>query len=412
MKRRQQMYTLLRRKNQGLKDDVLEFTRDLVRTPSESLAEGELASTVETRMKEVGWDKVFRDDAGNVVGVMLGLEAQPTVLLNCHMDTVAHDQEGEWGESPYSGRMEGAWIHGLGAADCKGGLAAQIYAGALLKRSLLPLRGNIVMAATAAEENGLSIGVRALIEKTLPELDLKPDFAILGEPTGLGLYYGHDGWLEMEIRVEGANPFHVDDAARAIVDDFRSGDGGDADSESQSSRRPRFEETGGLRRATIMVNRRLHADEDAASVVGQTRRAAIVAAQSSGSVAVEVLVRQDNQKLYTGQTTLVKHVTHSWTTDPFHPFLERARQSLSAAGCQARPGKWQLGRLGMGTAGSVLMGEFGVATIGYGPGEETFAHTTSERVDSAKIVEAVYGTAAIAHGLVGIPTYGWTSDEI
>ena len=36
-------------------------------------------------------------------------------------------------------------LYGLGAADCKGGLAAQIFAGALLERSMLPLRGNLVV---------------------------------------------------------------------------------------------------------------------------------------------------------------------------------------------------------------------------------------------------------------------------
>ena len=49
-------------------------------------------------------------------------------------------------------------------------------------------------------ENGASIGVRGLIEQTLPELKLKPDYAILGEPTGLGLYYGHDGWIEVDLQ--------------------------------------------------------------------------------------------------------------------------------------------------------------------------------------------------------------------
>jgi acetylornithine deacetylase/succinyl-diaminopimelate desuccinylase-like protein len=109
---------------------------------------------------------------------------------------------------------------------------------------------------------------------------------------------------------------------------------------------------------------------------------------------------------------MVRRVVHAWTTDPFHPLMERARQSLSAAACMARPGKWALDRIGMGTAGSVLTREFHVPTIGYGPGTELMAHAVDESVNIEKVSEAVYGTAAIVHGLIGIPVFGWTADEI
>jgi acetylornithine deacetylase/succinyl-diaminopimelate desuccinylase-like protein len=108
----------------------------------------------------------------------------------------------------------------------------------------------------------------------------------------------------------------------------------------------------------------------------------------------------------------VKRVTHAWSTDPFSPLLSRARQSLAAAGCAVRPGKWKLSRLGMGTSGSVLCNEFHIPTIGYGPGREEEAHSQGESVEIAKIVECTYGTAAMAHGLVGIPVFGWIPDEI
>ncbi len=66
----------------------------------------------------------------------------------------------------------------------------------------------------------------------------------------------------------------------------------------------------------------------------------------------------------------------------------------------------------MGTAGNVLVREFDVQTIGYGQGLESLAHRPDEYVELAAIPKAVYGTAVIAHSLIGIPVCGWTSDEI
>ncbi|MCX6902528.1 MAG: M20/M25/M40 family metallo-hydrolase [Verrucomicrobia bacterium] len=396
----------MKNKNEALKRDVIAFTQQLASTPSVTMDEAKAAGLVEAKMREIGYDKVFRDDVGNVVGVMIGREADPTVLLNSHLDTVSSSET-----NPV--RLEDGKLFGTGTADCKGGLAAHVFAGALLRRSLLPLRGNLVVAATVAEENGRSAGVRALMERTLPALGMKPTFAILGEPTGLGLYYGHDGWMEMDVTVEGANPYHVDDAAKAIFSDLGAGENGNTPQlENMFIHKPRFETVGGFRRATIPVTRRLGFGEDAGHVVSQFKHDAVLVAQTSGTVAVEVAVRKETRRLYNGQATTVHHVTHAWAIDPFHSLMSRARQSLAAAGCEVRPGKWQLGRLGMGTAGSVLVKEFDVPTVGYGPGLEAQAHAHGEFVETAKITEAVYGTTAMVHGLIGIPVCGWTSDEI
>jgi acetylornithine deacetylase/succinyl-diaminopimelate desuccinylase-like protein len=306
-------------------------------------------------------------------------------------------------------------LYGRGAADCKGGLAALVYAGALLRRCLLPLRGNLVVAATVAEENGRSLGMRTLLGETLPAMDLRPSWALLGEPTALGLYYGHDGWMEIEIRVEGPDPFHVQDAAVAVLGLFDRAarlPAGAEGVERIAVGPARFEDGNGGRRATISLTRRLNPAEEEEGVLEEVRRHAALAVQGSGAVAVQVAARTETQKLYTGSTTLVRHVTHAWATDPFDPLLDRARGALAAAGCEVRPGRWKLGRLGMGTAGHVLVNEFKVPTVGYGPGAEEQAHAPDEYVELERLSGAVYGAAAVAHGLVGIPVFGWTSDDI
>jgi acetylornithine deacetylase/succinyl-diaminopimelate desuccinylase-like protein len=410
------MYSLLRSRNRDLADEVINFTRKMVATPSPSFREGEVARIVRTRMESLGYDKVVTDEFGNVVGIMFGREAEPTVLLISHMDTADVGKPELWTRSPYGAEDCDDAIFGLGASDCKSGLAAQLYAGALLKASLLPLRGNLVVACSVAEEKGGSPGVRFLMENTLPSLEIKPIFAILGDPTGLNLYRGHDGYAAFEIIVQGANEFQVNDATGAIFDMFSArpgGRGGGGEMEELRVETPRFQFMGGIRRGSFGVSRRLHkADSIEAVIEAMRHEARAAAATTAAAVAVDVALPSEEQRLYTSRTTLVEKRIDAWSTDPYHPLMKRARQALAAAGCAVATGKWRLPRLGMGTAGGVLTRQYNVPALGYGPGSEDLCHTPNEYVKKDNIPEAVYGTAVIVHSLVGIPVCGWTPDEI
>ena len=87
-------------------------------------------------------------------------------------------------------------------------------------------------------------------------------------------------------------------------------------------------------------------------------------------------------------------------------------RKIHEAQLSVRAGKWELSRFGMGTAGSVTTNTFDLPTIGYGPGNERAAHASGEHVSLDSITKAVYGTASIVHGLIGIPVFGWSSGEI
>jgi acetylornithine deacetylase/succinyl-diaminopimelate desuccinylase-like protein len=405
------MYDLLKNKLEGLQGDLVGFAQALLREHSPSGDESKAASLVEDQMKALGFDQVSKDELGNVVGVLHGIEEGPTLMLAGHLDTVGTGDLSTWNESPWSGRIEGGRLHGLGASDCKGGVAAQVFAAGLIKRSLLPLRGNLVVAATVLEENGISIGMRGLLGHTLKDMGLKPDYAVLGEPTDLGLYYGHDGRAEMEVTVRGINPFRVTDAAE-LVSRALDESGHDAAVEEIAIGNTRYEDGPGYRQAVISLERRLGGSDDINHLVSRMRGEAIRAAQTAGAVDVEVCVRERDELLPNGLVIKAKRITQAWSTDPFSPLLSRSRQSLSAAGCDVRPGRWKLARLGMGTAGSLLVNEYGIPTIGYGPGHEEQAHREGESIAIAKLTDCSYGTAVIAHGLVGIPVFGWIPDSL
>lgn len=410
------MYQLLSEKCEGLRPNIVDFARRLVATPSPSLEEEHAADLVEKEMRGLLFDHVSRDDAGNVIAINFGRKSAPTVLLNCHLDTASPSESelaSEKADAP--GSVRDGWLYGPGAADCKAGLAAQIYAAALLKHSLLPLNGNLVVAATVAEQNGLSIGIRHLLETSLPELGLHADYAILGEPTGLNLYHGHDGWMEFDVEVDGANPFRVEDVARQVfthLDDAARNGRSTSRAETLSVYEPRFVTRGDGRTSVIRTACRMRGTDREDETLERVRQDVALVAAQSGDVAVNVLVRQERQQLYTGKTCVVRRLANAWGIEPFSPLLVRARQALAAAACPTKVGRWRLGRLGMGTAGSVLVREHNTPAVGYGPGEEDVAHTVGERVSLDRVGAATFGTAAIVHKMIGIPVYGWTSDEI
>ena len=101
-------------------------------------------------------------------------------------------------------------------------------------------------------------------------------------------------------------------------------------------------------------------------------------------------------------------MTAPWFTNLMDPVVDRVRDRLLSAGCRWTPLSWELQRLGLGTAGGVVTGEFGLPTIGLGPGKESQAHSCDESVSVTSLLEAVFASAVLTHGLVGSPTAEWS----
>ena len=75
------MYALLAAKNRGIQAEALGFARELIRTPSPTHNERDVARLVEDRMHKLGYDRVLSDEFGNVVGVLFGRQGHPSVML-------------------------------------------------------------------------------------------------------------------------------------------------------------------------------------------------------------------------------------------------------------------------------------------------------------------------------------------
>lgn len=385
--------------------EVIQLTQELIRTPSPCLHEKELARKISTVMRSLSYDFVFTDDVGNIVGVILGGDRGSTILATSHMDTVIPDRLESWHRSPFSGDIVQGRIEGVGAVDCKGGLAAQIYAGQVLATSRFLSRGSLVVAATVADENGCSIGVRQLLETTLPELGLDPKFVILGEPTGLTIGTGHDGWVGVDIRIFSPVEGVARSAGECVFQTVAAscGEIGLPDPRTiMTVDQPRADSSGHRFLVTVRVTRRLFPGESAEDVVGWFDGPGLQMAREMHAGEIDVTVHEEEQRLYTGHTRRVRLSVPPWSTNLMNPLVDRAREAMLAAGCRWAPNHWRLDRLGIGTAGGVVSQDFGIPVIGYGPGEEEQAHECNESVGLPALVDAVFGTAVLVHGLSSV----------
>ena len=144
----------------------------------------------------------------------------------------------------------------------------------------------------------------------------------------------------------------------------------------------------------------------------QIKREARSAAASVAHVAVDVVVRREEHQLYTKRTTILEQRVEPWSLDPFHPLVTRARQALSAAGCPVSCGKWQLRASAWAPPGACWSTSSTCRRSATAPAPRTPATCRTRPCPVARVSQAIYGTAAIAHSLVGIPVCGWTVDEI
>jgi len=113
-------------------------------------------------------------------------------MLNAHSDTVGVEGMAE----PFSGLVRDGKLYGRGAYDMKGSLAACMAAFKALSDTGTKLRGDVLLAAVADEEYG-SLGTSHLLTC------VKPDAAIVTEPTGLDVCLAHKGYLWIEVEIAG-----------------------------------------------------------------------------------------------------------------------------------------------------------------------------------------------------------------
>jgi acetylornithine deacetylase/succinyl-diaminopimelate desuccinylase-like protein len=136
---------------------------------------------------------------GNVLTRLKGTGEKPSLLLLSHLDVVAANPE-EWSVNPFGGVVKDGFVWGRGALDMKGMTAVELMTLKLLKRNNVKLKGDVILAATADEEQGGLAGAGWLLQRFPSEI-----FAdyVLNEGGGLAISAGKRNVFTVQMAEKG-----------------------------------------------------------------------------------------------------------------------------------------------------------------------------------------------------------------
>lgn len=172
-------------------DLAIDLLRDLIRIDTTNPPGNETAAAeyIASVLRRDGLDPVVLEPApgrGSVIARLRGDGTAGALLLMSHLDVVPAEAQ-EWDHPPFAAEIADGYIWGRGATDTKNLTAAQLAILLTLKREGVPLRRDIVFAATADEEAGSTNGMEWLAQ-THPSL-LECEYAI-NEGGGHGVEIG------------------------------------------------------------------------------------------------------------------------------------------------------------------------------------------------------------------------------
>ncbi|MFP1952470.1 acetylornithine deacetylase [Lonsdalea quercina] len=195
----------------------IELYRALIATPSISATDSDLDQSNETLINLLaGWftDLGFHVEVQPVPGTrhkfnMLARRGEGSggLLLAGHTDTVPFD-DGRWTRDPFTLTEHDNRLYGLGTADMKGFFA--FILDTLRDIDPATLTKPLYILATADEETTMA-GAKYFSESTR----IRPDCAIIGEPTSLQPVRAHKGHMSKAIRIQGQSG-HSSDPARGV----------------------------------------------------------------------------------------------------------------------------------------------------------------------------------------------------
>jgi putative selenium metabolism hydrolase len=367
-------------------NDLLAFTQNLVRIKSYSGEEEQVARFIASKMEALGYDEVKIDRFGNVLG-RVG-NGDKVILFDSHTDTVKVNDEDLWDELPFSGEIVDGHLWGRGSVDMKSGIAASVYAAAIAK-SLGWVSGKTVyVSCSVFEEDCDGEGLKHLME----EGNIRPDYAIICEPSSNIITTGHKGKAQIIIKTKGISahgsaPEKGSNAIYEMAEIIQRVEQTNLELMKKEGRRGTLVMSQ-ISSTSVSLNAVPSACEvylDRRMVVGET----------------EQTIRDEMQKIVAGKNATWEIGTLHRTTwtgaelsyEPFHLAWEISlKHDLSKAFIAAyaevfghAPEKYDYWDF---STNAVALVRESIPTIGFGPGEHKLAHMRNEKCEVGQIMDA------------------------
>lgn len=379
-------------------EKLVDFAQALVQRPSLSCEEKNVAERVEEEMRALGYDQVTMDPYGNVMGVIQGVAPGRTLLLDAHTDTVDVTGGVPWERDPFSGAVEGGYLHGRGSADMKGALAAMVHGAARVDRSAVS--GRVVVSASPMEEVLEGVALQKVMEA------FPPDFVVIGEATDLNLARGGRGRAEVHLETVGV-PTHSSAphlGRNAVLDMMEVVSGIEgielpedplmgpailALTEIASAPYPANSVIPSICRATY--DRRTLPGEMEEDVLG-----AITSLPLAEGVRLRAQIGWGEYTTFTGEILRKKKFFPAWLFPEDDWLVERSLQGIASAGLRPDARAYRFC-----TNAAYSAGEAGIPTVGFGPAKETDAHRVDEKLALTDLEGAARGYEGIIRAVLG-----------
>jgi len=369
----------------------------LVRCKSLSLDEEQVQQELIRQMQKAGFDEVRMDKLGNVIG-RIG-KGSRILAFDAHMDTVDLGNPEDWDFDPLSGEVRDDYVLGRGSVDQKGGAAAFVTAGRILKELAWDRDLTLYFIGSVIEEDCDGLCWKYLVE----EEGIRPEAVVVTEPTNLNIYRAQRGRMEMQVSFyglschgsapeRGKNAIYM--ASRAALeieklnerlhDDEFLGKGTITISEFVS-KSPSLCAVADF--AQLHLDRRLTWGETKESALGEIE-------EIIKGMKAKVEVLHYEEKSFTGLTYGMEKYYPTWKVPEDHEVIQKgAEVFMRLFDKQPVIDKWTFS-----TNGVTINGLYNIPVIGFGPGNEVLAHAPNEKtpVDHLEKASAFYAALAYA----------------